>query len=242
VGQGSGVIDRYHLLLAAVAFGIGLALTVVDLRGPLVFRSRVTGLVLSAAALLSVVAGVARFLPWAVVAMVALAPADDGDPPHPLGRWTWPLALVSLVGVWASVPDTEPALVAGMLLAPVAATRCRRDESPGPVGTGLLVAIIVGAAWVGAAERVAPLCTATAVGAVLMAPLLLGYRRRLSGPGLALVAAVHSVLALGGCRWIMTMRPADALGAAVVVMGLDAIAVLAGAALSRPGDLAEEPG
>ena len=49
-------------------------------------------------------------------------------------------------------------------------------------------------------------------------------------------------LALGGCRWIMTMRPADALGAAVVVMGLDAIAVLAGAALSRPGDLAEEPG
>ena len=228
------MIDRYHVLLAAVALGIGGVLALVDSRGPLVFRLRVPGLVLSAASLLAVWAGVARSFPWMLVAAVAVAPADPGRPPHPLGRWTWPLALVSLVGVWSAVPDTEPALAAAVCLAPVAALRWWRDESPGPVGTGMLVALVMGAAWVGAAERVAPLCTAVAVGAVLVAPVLLGYRRPLRGAGLAVTSVAHCVLALAGSRAIMAMAPADAIAGAVVLLALDAVAVMAGAALSGP--------
>ncbi|UDY33936.1 hypothetical protein [Dermatobacter hominis] len=227
------MIERYHLVLAAIALAIGTVLAVVDRRGPKVFRDRVPGLVLSAAALLTVIVGVAHWFPWAVVAGVAVAPADDGAPPHPLGPWTWVLAIVSLAGIWASVPDTEPALAAGLCLVPVAIVRKGRGVSPGPVGTAVLVTLIAGAAWVGAAERVAPMCTASAVGAVLVAPLLLGYRRPLTGAGLALVAGVHCTTALAGSRAIMSMSGPDALGGAVLLLALDAAAVLVGAAISR---------
>jgi len=70
-----------------------------------------------------------------------------------------------------------------------------------------LVALVMGAAWVGAAERVAPLCTAVAVGAILVAPVLLGYRRSLRGAGLAVTSVAHCVLAIAGSRAIMAMAP-----------------------------------
>jgi hypothetical protein len=235
------VIERYHLVLAAIALATGTVLAVLDRRGPKMLRDRVPGLVLSAAALLSVIVGVAHWFPWFVVAAVAVAPPDEGEPAHPLGSWTWLLAVVSLVGIWASVPDTEPALAAGACLAPVAIGRRITGRPPGPVGTAILVALVAGAAWVGAAERVAPLCTASAVGAVLVAPLLLGYRRALTGAGLAVVAVVHCATALAGSRTIMSMAGPDALGGAVVLLAIDAAAVLVGAALSGPPALDHPP-
>lgn len=55
-------------------------------------------------------------------AVAASADSESGQsrPDGTLRRWTPVMAMASLIGIWAAVPDTEPALVAGAVLLPVA--------------------------------------------------------------------------------------------------------------------------
>ncbi|MFZ1275046.1 MAG: hypothetical protein WAQ51_06450, partial [Candidatus Microthrix parvicella] len=99
------MIERYHLVLAAWAVGAGLVLAVASRVAPPLVQRRSVAL----AGLTGAVLGAwndPRRWPWLVAAALVVACADDAGRPHPLGEWAAPLAVVSLVGVWASVPDT----------------------------------------------------------------------------------------------------------------------------------------
>src|SRR5690606_28062882 len=118
------MVERYHLVLAAVSVVAGaLAAALAVVPSPWLSRralglSALAGSVLGGA-VLGVSAGPAS-LTWIVLCAVAAAVGDAGAPEHPLGRWTGVLAVVSLLGVWSAVPDTEPALAAIGTLAPLA--------------------------------------------------------------------------------------------------------------------------
>ena len=64
---------------------------------------------------------------------------------HPLGEWTVALTVVSLVGVWSAVPDTEPPLAAGCVLVGLGAERLVAGRAVGRPGTAALVVAVAGA-------------------------------------------------------------------------------------------------
>ena len=109
------MVERYHLVLAAWAVGAGLLLAATTRFAPSFVQRRLVAL----AGLTGAVLGAwndPRRWPWLVAAALVVAWSDDPTRPHPLEEWAAPLAVVSLVGVWSSVPDTEPALAAGAVL------------------------------------------------------------------------------------------------------------------------------
>ncbi len=173
---GCRVIDRYHLVLAVWSASLGLGCAVLDRFGP----TRVQRHVLALAGVAGVLLGgwgSTRVWPWVVAATLVVAWPDRPSRPHPLGRHAVGCTVVSLLGVWSAVPDTEPALAAGLVLAPVALVRSARGPSVGPGGTAALVVAVLGAVWVGSAGWGAALATAAAVGVVAVGPLVLGFAR-----------------------------------------------------------------
>lgn len=228
--------DRYHVGEALVALGDGIVLAALIV-GLSVMALRtghrwvvpvarfvdarwlaVVGLV--GAALGS--AGSPRSLPWLIAAVVALVPADDGARAHPFGRWTGVLALGTLAGIWSAVPDTEPPLMAAMVLVPSALWWAHGDRAPGPAGTSALVVAAAGAVWVGSAGWGAALATVVAATGLVAAPVVVGWGERLTGRGLAVAASAHLIVALVVPRLVMRrsvpVAVAIAVGAALALV------------------------
>lgn len=219
------MVERYHLVLAAWAVGAGLVLAAASRVAASAVQRRLVGL----AGLTGAAFGAwhhPRGWPWLVAAALAAAWADDPGRPHPLGEWAAPLAIVSLVGVWASVPDTEPALAAGAVLAPLALALAAAHRPVGPVGTVALGVAVLGPVWVGSAGWGAALATVSAIGVVAAAPLVDGFRRAtLSRAGWAAVVIAQVLIAWPLSRVIMrqsvvvaVMLSAIGLTAALLVM------------------------
>lgn len=199
------MVDRYQLVLAAVALVVGVIVVAVDHWARV--RTRPDALTRTLAARTWALSGLAgallggwmspRSLPWWVAACLVGVFADRPGSPHPMGRLTPLLCLVSLVGVWSAVPDTEPAVAMAGVMVPVAVVRARRGPPPGPAGTAALVVGVVGAAWVGSAGRGAGLAAAAAVGMVLIAPLVLprAVMERPAGAAVAVALVVSGALA-----------------------------------------------
>lgn len=159
--------------------------------------------------------------------------ADNPNRPHPLGEWAAPLAVVSIVGVWTSVPDTEPALAAGAVLAPLALALAAARRPVGPAGTAALVVAILGPIWVGSAGWGAALATVSAIGVVAAAPVVGGFRRAsLSAAQWSAVITTQVVIAVPLSRVIM--RRSVPVAVVLSVLGL-AAALLVMSLVLTPG-------
>lgn len=221
------MVERYHLVLATQGFTAGLVLAVATLVVPPAVRQRLLAL----AGLIGAVfgsAGSQRNLPWLVVAAAVVLWGDNPNRPHPLGEWAAPLCIVSLVGVWASVPDTEPALAAGAVLAPLAVGMAVTKRPVGPGGTAALVVMVLGSVWVGSAGREAPLANVCAIGMVAAAPVAAGFRRaRLSATQWGVVVAAQLLVAWPLPRLIMRRSvPVAVLMSAAGVVAVVIVAIV----------------
>ncbi len=217
------MVERWHLVLAAAALGAGVAIAIVDRWGPRFVSSRTVGLAGLAGALLGGW-GNARWLPWLVPAAVVAVLADSGEPAHPLDRWVVLLTVVSLVGVWSAVPDTEAPLAAGCALAPIALMWAVRGVTVGPVGTVALVVAVTGPVWVGSAGWGAALATVVVVGMVAVAPVVAGFGAdHLTGTGRRVVIGVHVAVALLVPRLLMRRSVAVATVGAVAVVAAELV-------------------
>ncbi len=236
------MVERYHLVLAAGAVGAGLLFAVVSRFAPSPLQRRLLGLAGLTGALLGG-AGSPRNVPWIVAAGAVVLWGDDPERSHPLGEWAAPLTIVSLLGVWASVPDTEPALAAGAVLAPLVLALAAAKRPVGPAGTVALGVAILGSVWVGSAGWGAALATVSAVGVVAAAPAVFGFRRvPLTTTGWVVVVITQVLIAVPLSRVIMhqtvvvaVMLSAMGLTAALLAMtGAPRRPPSPGAGTSRP--------
>jgi hypothetical protein len=215
------MIERYHLVLAGWALAAGVIVLGADAAAP----ARVRAHLLAVAALIGAVLGgwgSPRSWPWWIVAALCCAWPDRPSSPHPLGRAVPAMAVISLVGAWSAVPDTEPPLAVTAALAPIALWRAAKGPSSGPDATVALVVAVLGATWVGSAGWGAALATGCAVGMVAVAPVVLRFGRVLTGSALVIVACAHIALALVLPRAIMRRPVPVAVAialAALVLLG-----------------------
>lgn len=235
------MVDRYQLVVAAVAFGVGVVVALVDHWVRVVARP--DAVTTAAAVRMWAIAGLAgalvggwltpRSLPWWAAASILVVVPDRPQSPHPLGRLAPLLCLVSLAGVWSAVPDTEAAVAMAAVLVPLAASHARRGPSPGPAGSAALAVGVLGAVWVGSAGRGAALAAAAAVGMLVIAPAVLGWGELPRGRGRTMLVVSHVVVALVLPRAVMERSAAVAAGAALTLS-----AVLVGVAelVRRGGD------
>ena len=242
-------VDRYHLAFGALAFGLGLVVSLLTRWAP----QGVSRRALAVAGLVAAMVGgwgSPRAWPWWLAAAVLVVPADDARPDyqHPLGSWAGALAAVGAVGIWAAVPDTEAPLAVAAVLAPVVLTQALGRTlghgtlgSPiGRVGTAALVVALVGSVWVGSAGWGSALASVCAVGAVAVAPLVLGFGRPLAGRAWWTLASAHVVVVLVVPRAVMRWSlPAAWVAAAVSLALLAAISATVSARWSdrRHSDL-----
>ncbi len=128
---------------------------------------------------------------------VLVVPAAPARRSHPLGPAVLPLAVISVVAIWSAVPDTEPAVVVLGVLVPCALGRWSRRTTVGPIGWAAVCVAGAVAALLGAAGRVGPLSSVCALGVVVLAPVQVGFGRRvLTGRNLAVVAVAQLGLAV----------------------------------------------
>ncbi len=238
-------VDRYHLAFGALAFGLGLVVSLLTRWAP----QGVSRRALAVAGLVAAMVGgwgSPRAWPWWLAAAVLVVPADDARPDyqHPLGSWAGALAAVGAVGIWAAVPDTEAPLAVAAVLAPVVLTQALGRTlghgtlgSPiGRVGTAALVVALVGSVWVGSAGWGSALASVCAVGAVAVAPLVLGFGRPLAGRAWWTLASAHVVVVLVVPRAVMRWSvPAAWVAAAVSLALLAAISATVSARWSDRG-------
>lgn len=138
------------LLLASLAVGVVIASGVLDRVTPV--RWDPMGTAAGAVIAVMVVSGVA---PWWWLPGIALAalPIRPRGMRHPLGRAFGLVVAIVLVGLWATVPDTEAPLVTAAVLIPVLAGP-RRWGVRSTGRDGVVVGIVaVAAIWVGWAHR-----------------------------------------------------------------------------------------
>ena len=167
-----------------------------------------------------------------------VVPAVPPRRSHPLGPAVLPFAVVSVAAIWSAVPDTEPAVVVLGVLVPCALGRWSRRTTVGPIGCAAVCVAGAVAAVLGAAGRVGPLSSVCALGAVVLAPVQLGFgRRTLTSRDLGVVAAAQVGLAVvvrttvhrsAPVAWTMAL-------AGLGVVGL-LLAVTAGRAAGGDGD------
>ena len=158
-----------------------------------------------------------------VLVVAALAVPDEPRLGHPLGELSVPLAVTSLVGVWASVPDVEPALVLAGAITPLAVVWILDRAGPGAPASVLLVGAVAWAVVVGAAGRTAPLAALACIGMVAVAPAALGWReQRLTTRAVVPIVGAHLILAVPIGRVAMRRATATAflLGATSVALQL----------------------
>jgi hypothetical protein len=175
------VLSAHLIVIGVVGVALGVGVLLVDRWGPVWLRARVFALVGAVALGCSVQLGSVD-LPVALVLAVAMllvreraAVGEDADSQHPLGPLAPALVVASLVGVWASVPDVEPALAGGACLTPVAIWWWLRRRRVGPAETAVLTSIVLAAAVLGSAGWPVVLAACATVGMVLVAPLVLGF-------------------------------------------------------------------
>jgi hypothetical protein len=217
------MVDRYHLVLALVALAVGALIAAVDHWARRVAeQDRVTGAIVArtwaSAGLAAALLGgwlSPRAAPWWAAAALVVAFADRPSRPHPMGALTPVLVLVGLAGVWAAVPDTEPAVASAGVLVPVALVRWRSDRPPGPAGSWALGVVLAGAVWVGSAGRGAALAAACALGLTVVAPLVFGWGRAVRGNARRLLFAAHVAVVLLVPRAVMLRSTATATVVAV---------------------------
>lgn len=228
------MVERWHLELAATALVVGLAIAVADRWAGARAARHAVGVAGLMGAVLGVVPGSwsdPRMWPWLIAAAVpALWPDDVSTRPpviaHPLGEWTVALTVVSLVGVWSAVPDTEPPLAAGCALAALGLGRVVASRSVGRPGTAALVVAVAGATWAGSAGRGAAMASACAVGMVLCGPVAAGFTDGgIRRAGRRVLIGAHLVVALVVPRTVMRLDAGEASGVAASVMA--ALLVLA---------------
>ena len=175
------MLSAHLIVIGVVGVALGLGVLLVDRWGPVWLRARVFALVGAVALGCSVQLGSVD-LPVALVLAVAMlsvreraAVGEDADSQHPLGPLAPALVVASLVGVWASVPDVEPALAGGACLTPVAIGWWLRRRRVGPAETAVLTSIVLAAAVLGSAGWPVVVAACATVGMVLVAPLVLGF-------------------------------------------------------------------
>ncbi len=175
------MLSAHLIVIGVVGVALGVGVLLVDRWGPVWLRARVFALVGAVALGCSVQLGSVD-LPVALVLAVAMllvreraAVGEDADSQHPLGPLAPALVVASLVGVWASVPDVEPALAGGACLTPVAIWWWLRRRRVGPAETAVLTSIVLAAAVLGSAGWPVVLAACATVGMVLVAPLVLGF-------------------------------------------------------------------
>ena len=175
------MLSAHLIVIGVVGVALGVGVVMVDRWGPVWLRARVFALVGAVALGCSVQLGSVD-LPVALVLAVAMllvreraAVGEDADSQHPLGPLAPALVVASLVGVWASVPDVEPALAGGACLTPVAIWWWLRRRRVGPAETAVLTSIVLAAAVLGSAGWPVVLAACATVGMVLVAPLVLGF-------------------------------------------------------------------
>ena len=214
------MLSAHLIVIGVVGVALGVGVLLVDRWGPVWLRARVFALVGAVALGCSVQLGSVD-LPVALVLAVAMllvreraAVGEDADSQHPLGPLAPALVVASLVGVWASVPDVEPALAGGACLTPVAIWWWLRRRRVGPAETAVLTSIVLAAAVLGSAGWPVVLAACATVGMVLVAPLVLGF---VGGActGAAMIARVVAHL-LGSVPAVETLAWADSAAFAVV--------------------------
>ena len=210
--------QRYHLELAALALGLGVLIAAIGwFPGPL--ARRVLALCGATAA---AIAGWSspRGLPWVVAALALCLPADDELRPHPFGRFTPILVVVTLVGVWSAVPDTEAPLAAAAVLLPISAVFLAVGRAPGPVGAASLLVAVAGSVWTGSAGWGSAMATVGAVGLIATLPLLTGYATAVRGRTYSALVVMQVIAGLGLPRTIMSRSVPVAVGVVLVVNAL----------------------
>lgn len=149
-------------------------------------------------------------------------------------RWEWVAAgsVLSAGGVWAGVPETGPAVLAGSVIAGLAVTAAVTGSRWTPAAGAGLAAVIGWAALTGATGRPwamlgGALCAGVAPWFALRPPVASPSWRPGAGPAVLLA---HSVLVVLAARWIGVDPHAGWARAAVL-----AAAGLAVAAATRRG-------
>lgn len=219
------VLSAHLILIGIVGVALGGAVVAVDHWGPVFLRARLFALVGVAALGCSVQFGsvdlpVALVLSFAMVAVrERAAVGEDAGSQHPLGSLAPALTVASLIGVWASVPDVEPALAAGACLSPVALWWWVRRRRLGSAETAVLTSLVFAAAVLGSAGWPVVIAAAATIGMVLVAPLVLGFiGGACTGSALAALIVAHLVVSVPAGRVAM-QRPwsASAVIAAVTI-------------------------
>lgn len=229
------MVDRYNLVLAVLSLVVGSLVAAIDHWARRVAaQDRVTGAIVArlwaSAGLAAALLGgwlSPRAAPWWAAAGLVVVFADRPSRPHPMGALAPVLVLVGLVGVWAAVPDTEPAVASAAVLAPVVVSRWHSGHPPGPAGSWALGVLLGGAVWVGSAGRGAALAAACALGLTVVAPLVFGWGRVVRGRDRRLLFAAHVAVVLVVPRAVMlrstVTATAVALGASVGLVALSLV-------------------
>ncbi len=223
-------IARWHVLIGLRWLVAGIVATVVAALTRRWLRSTI---VPALVALLAVAVEV-RFDPGrpgtlvglALCAVTLLGGLRGSDAPTRLRATTAPLVAAAMVGVWATVPDTEAPLAAAAALAPTLVWTATRPADLDRGDLGLCLAVLVVVADVGSAGRQTAIAGAICCGWIVV----WGWVRRSGtssapGPNLLVVQAVSIVV---GSRVVAHISAIAAwtISALVVVAGCAAVEAL----------------
>lgn len=219
---------RQAVILLAIALAAGCLVAWAEGAGPTWLAWRWTGCVAVASMGLSMWLGSVRPPAGLLVAVVLLVPEDRPPPVHPAGAWAPLLLYPGLLGAWASVPDTEPALTVAGCLLPVALVRLAQGRHPGVAASWSLVALGALAGALGSNSRAVGVAAAAGVGVVAVAPIVAGFRSRpLPEARVAVLAVVQLAVALPVARLVMGRPVAVVLAVTAVALLVEAVAVWA---------------
>lgn len=150
-------LDRWHVLLGVSCIGLGLVVLLgCDKRSRTDGRMPDATVIAVVCAALSMVVLASSRPAWLVVIAGLLPAFHRARVPRrnePTVRLALGIAWSSLIGIWATVPDTEPALVAGCVVAPVVVAALVRRSPVAPQAVAALTALAVIASADGSASR-----------------------------------------------------------------------------------------
>jgi len=227
------MLTPHLIVIGIVCVVLGTAVVALDRWGPTWLRSRTFALVGAVALGCSVRLGSVE-LPVALVLAVALlsvreraAAGEDPVSQHPTGPLAPALVVASLVGVWASVPDVEPALAAGACLMPVAVWWWVGRRRVGSTETAVLTSVVLAAAVLGSAGWPVVLAASATVGMVLVAPVILTFAGgACTGAALAALVATHLLVSVPAGRLALHRSWSISAVIAVVTLAVDAVVAL----------------
>jgi len=219
----TSLFDRYHGDLALRAAGVGTVLAsgwFVASRwrarsrpGSDPVRLRHGGRVAVGAVVAAAVLTHERYLTvWRLVGLVAIVATAVAVPAgrRPDRRIVGVLTLVSLVGVWAAVPDTEPALIAAAVLGVGVITGT--TQGGWRADRVAAIALVSITAWIGARGRIEAIGGLACLGLLVTLP----PARRERG-SVVVTVALHLVLVGIAARLLTRASPGWAVAGAAAV-------------------------